>query len=141
MPPVATCILSSTQAPQVSHGHDLDRFVQIGSLTKPLTGTLLAQLVEADVLQLDDPLDQFLRIPAGTGITLRHPGDHPLTHGNRPETAVSDLIPQSAEKHLDSLPGFDGAGGLPVHSGRAGTLVSPDTIPRHQQEGGIGQHR
>ncbi|MFF8914705.1 serine hydrolase [Streptomyces sp. NPDC015032] len=58
--------------PQVSHYQDLDRFVQIGSLTKPLTGTLLAQLTEAGVLQLDDPLDRFLHIPAGTGITLRH---------------------------------------------------------------------
>ncbi len=54
------------------------------------------------------------------------------------EAAVSDLGPQLVEKHLDSLPGFDGAGGLPIHSGRAGTLVSPDTVPRHQQEGGIG---
>ncbi|MER5357486.1 serine hydrolase domain-containing protein [Streptomyces sp. NPDC002785] len=97
MPPVPTCILSSTQAPQVSHGHDLDRFVQIGSLTKPLTGTLLAQLAEAGLLQLDDPLDQFLRIPAGTGITLRHLAGH---------TAALPRVPPHLRR-LDPYADFD----------------------------------
>ncbi|MFD6476326.1 serine hydrolase domain-containing protein [Streptomyces anulatus] len=76
MPQVPLCILSSSHAPQVSHGHDLDRFVQIGSLTKPLTGTLLVQLASTGTLQLDDHLEQFLPAPAGTGITLRHLAEH-----------------------------------------------------------------
>ncbi|WP_331745268.1 beta-lactamase family protein (plasmid) [Streptomyces sp. NBC_01116] len=76
MPQVPLCILSSSHTPQVSHGHDLDRFVQIGSLTKPLTGTLLAQLASTGTLQMDDPLEQFLPAPAGTGITLRHLAEH-----------------------------------------------------------------
>lgn len=76
MPHVPFCILSSSHAPKVSHGHDLDRFVQIGSLTKPLTGTLLVQLASTGILRLDDPLEQFLPAPAGTGITLRHLAEH-----------------------------------------------------------------
>lgn len=97
MPPIPTCILSSIQAPQVSHGHGLDRFVQIGSLTKPLTGTLLAQLAEVGLLQLDDPLDQFLRIPAGTGITLRHLAEH---------TAAMPRVPPRLRR-LDPYADFD----------------------------------
>ncbi|MFE9722055.1 serine hydrolase domain-containing protein [Streptomyces sp. NPDC005794] len=54
----------------------MDRFVQIGSLTKPLTGTLLVQLASTGLLQLDDPVEQFLTAPAGTGITLRHLAEH-----------------------------------------------------------------
>ncbi|MGX8280236.1 MULTISPECIES: serine hydrolase domain-containing protein [unclassified Streptomyces] len=76
MPHVPACILSSSHEPQVSHGHDLNRFVQIGSLTKPLTGTLLVQLASTGTLQMDDPLEQFLPAPAGTGITLRHLAEH-----------------------------------------------------------------
>lgn len=71
------------------------------------------------------------RNPETTKLAIRL-GDHPLADRNRMEAAVSDLGPQLVEKRLDSLPGFDGAGGLPIHSGRAGTLVSPDTVPRHQ---------
>ncbi|MGW2512266.1 serine hydrolase domain-containing protein [Streptomyces scopuliridis] len=76
MPQVPTCILSSAHPPKVSHGHDLDRFVQLGSLTKPLTGTLLGRLASAGIFQLDDPIEQFLPAPAGTGITLRHLAEH-----------------------------------------------------------------
>ncbi|MFG2623896.1 serine hydrolase [Streptomyces sp. NPDC048473] len=76
MSQVPTCILSSFEAPQVIHGHQLDQFVQIGSLTKALTGTVLVRLASAGVLQLDDPLEQFLPVPTGTGITLRHLAEH-----------------------------------------------------------------
>ncbi|WP_328537628.1 serine hydrolase domain-containing protein [Streptomyces sp. NBC_00344] len=76
MPPVPTCVLSSFDAPRAEHGHDLDQFVQIGSLSKALTGTVLVRLASAGVLQLDDPIEQFLRAPARTGITLRHLAEH-----------------------------------------------------------------
>ncbi|WKE70936.1 serine hydrolase [Streptomyces sp. WP-1] len=73
---VPTCVISSFQAPRVLHGHDPDRFVQIGSLTKPLTATVLTALAGSGVLALDDPLERFLPAPGGTGITLRHLAEH-----------------------------------------------------------------
>ncbi|MFC9756229.1 serine hydrolase domain-containing protein [Streptomyces sp. NPDC056921] len=73
---VPTCILRSGQAPQALHGHDLDAYVQIGSLSKTLTGTALAQLAAKGVLQLDAPVEQFLPVPQGSGITLRHLAQH-----------------------------------------------------------------
>ncbi|GGP32276.1 serine hydrolase domain-containing protein [Streptomyces melanogenes] len=76
MRPVPLCILSSSAPPRVEHGHDPELFVQIGSLTKPLTGTLLVRLAVAGALDLDDPLERFLPAPAGTGITLRHLATH-----------------------------------------------------------------
>ncbi|MGW3830843.1 serine hydrolase domain-containing protein [Streptomyces microflavus] len=98
---VPVCVLSSSRAPQVSHGHDLDRFVQIGSLTKPLTGTLLVRLAAAGTLQLDDPLERFLPVPAGTGITLRHLAEH---------TAALPRVPPRLRR-LDPYADFD-AGAL-----------------------------
>ncbi|WP_424863387.1 serine hydrolase domain-containing protein [Streptomyces sp. MMS24-I29] len=76
MRPVPTCILSSGQAPQALHGHALDSYVQIGSLSKTLTGTALAQLATKGVVQLDAPVEQFLPVPPGTGITLEHLAQH-----------------------------------------------------------------
>ncbi|GAA0597358.1 serine hydrolase domain-containing protein [Streptomyces crystallinus] len=76
MRPVPLCVLSSSAPPHVEHGHDPERFVQIGSLTKPLTGTLLVRLAAEGVLALDDPLERFLPAPANTGITLRHLAAH-----------------------------------------------------------------
>ncbi|MFJ6667973.1 serine hydrolase domain-containing protein [Streptomyces sp. NPDC091383] len=73
---VPTCVLSSFQAPLILHGHDPDRFVQIGSLTKPLTATVLTALAGRGVLALDDPIERFLPAPGGTGITLRHLAEH-----------------------------------------------------------------
>ncbi|MGW6603288.1 serine hydrolase domain-containing protein [Streptomyces sp. NPDC055036] len=97
MPQVPTCILSSAHPPKVSPGHDLDLFVQIGSLTKPLTGTLLGQLASAGILQLDDPLEQFLPVPTGTGITLRHLAEH---------TAALPRVPPRLRR-FDPYAGFD----------------------------------
>src|SRR6266498_4106686 len=65
-------------------------------------------------------------------------GNHPLPYRQRREAAVLELRPQLIEEPLDTLPDLDGTGGTPVHPGRAGTLVAPHPIPRHQQEGGIG---
>ncbi|WP_328321145.1 serine hydrolase domain-containing protein [Streptomyces sp. NBC_00388] len=111
MPQVPTCILSSSQAPRVSHGHALDRFVQIGSLTKPLTGTLLAQLASAGVVQPGDPLDQYLPVPAGTGITLRHLAEHTASlprvpPGLRRRDPYAGFGPEALNgvlEHLDTL--------------------------------------
>ncbi|MGW5848269.1 serine hydrolase domain-containing protein [Streptomyces sp. NPDC055254] len=72
MSSVPTCIFSSNQAPQVLHGHATDLYVQLGSLSKVLTGTVLAQLAAAGTVNMDAPLDEFLPVPPNTGITLRH---------------------------------------------------------------------
>jgi D-alanyl-D-alanine-carboxypeptidase/D-alanyl-D-alanine-endopeptidase len=42
----------------VEHGHALDAFVELGSLTKVLTGTALVRMAAANVLRLDDPLER-----------------------------------------------------------------------------------
>ena len=64
--------------------------------------------------------------------------DHPLPHRQRAEAAVLELGPQPVEEHLDPDLGLDVVGSLPVHAGRACTLVAPHPIPGHQQEAGIG---
>ncbi|MEU8567781.1 serine hydrolase domain-containing protein [Streptomyces pathocidini] len=76
--PIATCLLGSLGIrDRITHGHDLDKFVELGSLTKVVTGTVLAQLVKAGTVNWGDPLDQWLgTVPKGTGITLRNLADH-----------------------------------------------------------------
>ncbi|MFF9280514.1 serine hydrolase domain-containing protein [Streptomyces griseosporeus] len=74
--PVPTCVLTGTAAPAVSDGHATDRYVEIGSFTKVLTGTALTRLAFAGTVTLDDPLDRWLPAPPGTGITLRHLAEH-----------------------------------------------------------------
>ncbi|MEU9921595.1 serine hydrolase domain-containing protein [Streptomyces griseoluteus] len=111
MRPIATCILSSSQAPQALHGHDLDAYVQIGSLSKTLTGTALAQLAARGVLQLDAPLEEFLPVPRGTGITLRHLAQHtsglprlpPCVKGRDPYAAFDDAALHAVLQRLDAL--------------------------------------
>ncbi|MFF7982065.1 serine hydrolase domain-containing protein [Streptomyces sp. NPDC007901] len=111
MRPVPTCVLSSGQAPQVQHGHALDSYVQIGSLSKPLTGTVLARLAATGVLQLDAPLEEFLPVPRGTGITLRHLAQHTSglprlpPHLNRrdPYAAFDDAALHAVLHGLDTL--------------------------------------
>ncbi|MBB5937743.1 serine hydrolase domain-containing protein [Streptomyces zagrosensis] len=76
MRPIPTCLLSGDGPERVSHGHDPDRFVQIGSLTKVLTGTALMRLAEAKTLELADPVERWLPVPPGTGITLLHLAEH-----------------------------------------------------------------
>ncbi|MFI1826057.1 serine hydrolase domain-containing protein [Streptomyces sp. NPDC020412] len=73
-----TCILGGPGIPDLTaHGHDPDRFVEVGSLSKVITGTVVAQLAKAGVLALDDPLERWLpEAPGGTGITLRHLVEH-----------------------------------------------------------------
>lgn len=72
--PVATCVLGSANVctPHARYGHSPDAFVEIGSFTKVLTGTTVLRLAAEGLLGLDDPLERWLKVPPGTGITLRH---------------------------------------------------------------------
>ncbi|NDZ78303.1 beta-lactamase family protein [Streptomyces sp. SID10853] len=108
---VPTCVLSSFDAPHVEHGHDLDRFVHIGSLTKPVTGTVLTCLAAEGRLHLDDPLERFLPVPSGTGITLRHLAEHtsglprlpPRLQRRDPYTAFDNLALDTVVRQLATL--------------------------------------
>ncbi|MEI5522439.1 serine hydrolase domain-containing protein [Streptomyces brasiliscabiei] len=73
-----TCLLGGAGIDdRVAHGHDADRFVEIGSLTKVFTGTVLARLAEEGTVGLDTPLEECVEeVPRGTGITLRHLAEH-----------------------------------------------------------------
>ncbi|WP_327324982.1 beta-lactamase family protein [Streptomyces sp. NBC_01210] len=74
--PVPVCVLSGSAPPLARHGHDPAAFVEIGSLTKVLTGTLLIRMVRAGLLGLDDAVEQWLPTPPGSGITLGKLADH-----------------------------------------------------------------
>lgn len=54
----------------------MDRFVEIGSFTKVLTGTALMRMAAAGLLDVDDPVERWLPTAPPTGITLRHLADH-----------------------------------------------------------------
>lgn len=108
---VPTCILSSFEAPRILHGHDPGLFVQIGSLTKTLTATVLTALAGSGVLALDDPLERFLPAPGGTGITLRHLAEHTSglprlpegIRGRDPYASFDDRALDSVVRRLDTL--------------------------------------
>jgi D-alanyl-D-alanine-carboxypeptidase/D-alanyl-D-alanine-endopeptidase len=119
--PVPTCIFSSSQAPQVLYGHALDLYVQIGSLSKPLTGTVLVQLAATGVLQLDAPLEEFLPVPRGTGITLRHLAQH---------TSGLPRLPPHL-KRRDPYAAFDDAA---LHAVLRGLDTLTTTAPGHTEE-------
>ncbi|MCK8679123.1 serine hydrolase domain-containing protein [Streptomyces lichenis] len=76
--PTPICLLGGAGIDdRVAHGHDPDRFVEIGSLSKVFTGTVLARLAKDKAVELDTPLEECLdEVPAGTGITLRHLAGH-----------------------------------------------------------------
>ncbi|MER6680052.1 serine hydrolase domain-containing protein [Streptomyces olivaceoviridis] len=69
-------MLSEAASPTLSDGHAVDCFVQIGSLTKVVTGTVLTRMAASGVLPLDDPLDRWLPTAPRTGITLLHLARH-----------------------------------------------------------------
>ncbi|MEU2432343.1 serine hydrolase domain-containing protein [Streptomyces sp. NPDC007861] len=73
-----TCILGSAGIrDRATRGHGADRFVEIGSLTKVFTGTVLVRLAKEGALDLDTPLEACLaEVPKGTAITLRHLAEH-----------------------------------------------------------------
>ncbi|MFI0976115.1 serine hydrolase domain-containing protein [Streptomyces sp. NPDC021093] len=112
---IPTCIFSSNQPPQALHGHATDRYVQIGSLSKTLTGTALAQLAEAGILDVDAPVDEFLPAPPGTGITLRHLALHtsglprvpPGLQRRDPYVAFDAAALQAVLAKLDSFVGTE----------------------------------
>ncbi|MGW2488559.1 serine hydrolase domain-containing protein [Streptomyces sp. NPDC001606] len=95
MPPIPTCVLSDSAPARLSDGHATDRFVEIGSFTKVLTGTALVRMAAAGLLGLDDPVERWLPATPGTGITLRQLADHtsglprlpPGTRGRDPYAA------------------------------------------------------
>ncbi|MFE0512542.1 serine hydrolase domain-containing protein [Streptomyces sp. NPDC058964] len=106
-----TCVLSDSEPPSVSNGHAVDRFVQIGSLTKVLTGTALMRLAAAGALTLDDPVERWLPAAPGTGITLRHLADHtsglprlpPQVSGRDPYVPFDDRALRDVLSRLDTL--------------------------------------
>ncbi|MBT2368104.1 serine hydrolase [Streptomyces sp. ISL-10] len=60
---------------RAEHGHDPDSYVEIGSFTKALTGTLLARLATAGRIDPDDHLIRWLpAVPVRSDITLRQLG-------------------------------------------------------------------
>ncbi|GAA3148497.1 hypothetical protein GCM10010521_39830 [Streptomyces rameus] len=73
---IPTCVLTDAGPPRVTGGHAVDRYVQIGSLTKALTGTLLSRMARAGVVGLDDPVERWLPAPPGTGVTLLNLARH-----------------------------------------------------------------
>ncbi|QNP72090.1 beta-lactamase family protein [Streptomyces roseirectus] len=73
-----TCLLGGAGiSERISHGHDAGRYVEIGSLTKVFTATVLAELVKEGTVGLDAPLEDCIgSVPRGTGITLRNLAEH-----------------------------------------------------------------
>ncbi|MFD7665263.1 serine hydrolase domain-containing protein [Streptomyces sp. NPDC059788] len=71
-----TVILRPSAPPRLTGGHRTDAYVEIGSVTKVLTGTALDRLAADGVLTPDDPVERWLDAPRGTGITLRHLAEH-----------------------------------------------------------------
>ncbi|OLZ69883.1 serine hydrolase [Streptomyces sp. IMTB 2501] len=76
MPRTPTCVLSDASPARLGDGHAVDRFVEIGSFTKVLTGTALMRMAAAGLLDLDDPVERRLPATPGTGITLRNLATH-----------------------------------------------------------------
>ncbi|MBB0230982.1 serine hydrolase [Streptomyces calidiresistens] len=74
---IPVCVVGGTGfRSRATGGHDPDAFVETGSLTKVVTGTLLTRLAERGTVSMDDPLERWLPAPVGTGITLRHLAGH-----------------------------------------------------------------
>ncbi|MDX3134017.1 serine hydrolase [Streptomyces europaeiscabiei] len=114
---VPTCIIGSSHSDPILTGdHDPDKYVEVGSFTKVITGTLLQQLADQGTLTLDDPVERWLGAPAGTGITLRHLAEH--TSGLPrlpPGTTRLDPYRKFTDDRLNELlPGLDRLAGAPA---------------------------
>jgi len=123
---------------QVAHlGH---RVVRAAIRAEPVGAQVEVRLEDRLQHQLQGSLDH----PVGDGgdpQAAQFParlGDHPLPHRQRAEAAVFHLRPQHAEEIPGPLPGLDGTGSLPVHPGRARSLVAPHPVPRNQKKRRIG---
>ncbi|RKN08440.1 class A beta-lactamase-related serine hydrolase [Streptomyces radicis] len=72
-----TCVLGSSNLwPKVTPGHDPEKHVEIGSLTKVITGTALMRMSAAGMVSPADPVEKWLPAAPGTGITLQHLASH-----------------------------------------------------------------
>lgn len=97
---------------EVASGREMtaDARFQVGSVTKPITATLVARLAAMDVLSFDDPLSRHLDLPGELGaITLRELASHrsglprePINRRNLPNSP-SVMIPMSTGELLDGL--------------------------------------
>ncbi|GLV72306.1 serine hydrolase domain-containing protein [Streptomyces hygroscopicus] len=113
--PIPICLLGGAGIDdRTAHGHDQDRFVEIGSLSKVFTGTVLTQLAKEGDVGLDTPLEECLEeVPAGTGITLRHLAEHtsglprlpvgPTGPPDDPYVTFSDQALRSSLRELDRV--------------------------------------
>ncbi|MFE7649285.1 serine hydrolase domain-containing protein [Streptomyces phaeoluteigriseus] len=93
---IPTCAFSSAAPPAVRDGHAVDRFVQIASLTKVVTGTALVRMAAGGVLALDDPVERWLPAAPRTGITLQHLARHTSGLPRLPPGRVSRRDPYAA---------------------------------------------
>jgi CubicO group peptidase (beta-lactamase class C family) len=86
---------------------DADTAFEIGSVSKTMTGALLAQLVAAGKLSLDDPLSKHLpkgsKVPEfeGQPITLRHLLTHTSGLTSFP-ASWGDVDPANPYRHIDA---------------------------------------
>ncbi|MFE2049752.1 serine hydrolase domain-containing protein [Streptomyces sp. NPDC059459] len=110
--PTPICLLGGAGIDdRTAYGHDQDRFVEIGSLSKVFTGTALTRLAEAGVVGLDTPLEECLdEVPTGTGITLRHLAEHtsglprqPVGAARRPGDPYADFTEEALRASLREL--------------------------------------
>lgn len=84
----------------VQGDYDIDRsFVELGSLTKLVTSTMLDVLDVRGVVGADDPVDMWSPAPRGTGITLRLLAQH--------RAGLPRLPPGTAWWRDDPYRGFD----------------------------------
>ncbi|MGW0771315.1 serine hydrolase domain-containing protein [Streptomyces sp. NPDC002676] len=121
-----TCILSKSEPARISGGHAADRFVEIGSLTKVLTSTVLQRMEETGLLHSDDLLERWLPIPPGSRITLRHLARH---------TSGLPRLPPKISRH-DPYKSFDDHA-LDSLLGRLNTLIHG--IPgQHEEYSNLG---
>jgi len=56
--------------------HSIDAVVELGSVTKTVTGTLLDRMAAKGLLDPEEPIERWLDAPAGTGITPRLLAEH-----------------------------------------------------------------
>ncbi|MER6030393.1 serine hydrolase domain-containing protein [Streptomyces sp. NPDC001851] len=106
-----TCVLSDGSPARLSDGHAVDRFVEIGSFTKVLTGTALMRMAAAGLLDADDPVERWFPAAPRTGITLRHLAEHtsglprlpPGTQGRDPYAPFDDAALHRLLGRLDEV--------------------------------------
>ncbi|MEU1510898.1 serine hydrolase domain-containing protein [Streptomyces sp. NPDC005811] len=96
---VPTCVLSSAAPPALADGHAVDRYVQIGSLTKAVTGTVLTRMAAAGALSPDDPLERWLPEAPATGITLLQLARHTSGLPRLPPVPLPRRDPYAAFDH------------------------------------------